>query len=280
MTDAVSNGPTDAAGGAGRRAVVTGASTGIGAATVRLLRQHGWDVIAVARRQERLAALASETGCDFVVADLTRDDDVARLVDEVAAGGPLTALVNNAGGARGLASVEESSIEDWRWMFEVNVLATKRVTSALLPELRRGAETTGSADVLTVTSIAGHVAYENGGGYNAAKFAEAALVAVLRLELAGEPIRVVEIAPGLVQTEEFSLNRFGGDRARADAVYADVPDPLVAGDVAAAVVHTLELPGHVNLDLVTIKPVAQASPAKLVRGELRVRQGPATGPIA
>jgi NADP-dependent 3-hydroxy acid dehydrogenase YdfG len=252
--------------------VVTGASTGIGAATVRLLREHGWDVVAVARRQERLAALAAETGCDFVVADLTVAEDVDRLAAEVAAGGPLTTLVNNAGGARGLATVEDGSVEDWRWMFEANVIATKRVTSALLPLLRDGAAATGSADIVTVTSIAGHIAYEGGSGYNAAKFAEHALVAVLRLELAGEPIRVIEVAPGLVKTEEFSLNRFGGDQARADAVYADVPEPLTAEDIAETIVGAVELPSHVNLDLITIKPVAQAAPSKLVKGPLAVKR--------
>jgi NADP-dependent 3-hydroxy acid dehydrogenase YdfG len=255
-----------------RRAVVTGASTGIGWATVRRFREQGWDVIGVARRQDRLAALAAETGADFVVADLTLEEDVARLVDEVAAGGPLDALVNNAGGARGLDSVEASSIEDWCWMFEANVISTKRTTSALLPLLRDAAEATGGASILTVTSIAGHIAYEGGGGYNAAKFAEHALVAVLRLELAGEPIRVVEIAPGMVRTEEFSLNRFGGDQERADAVYTDVVAPLTGDDVAEAIVHAAELPPHVNLDLITIKPVAQAAPTKLVRGELRVKR--------
>ena len=254
------------------RAVVTGGSTGIGSATVRRFREHGWDVVAVARREDRLAALAAETGCDFVVADLTDADAVERLAAEVRAGGPLTTLVNNAGGARGLDSVEAGDVEDWRWMFEANVIATKRVTSALLPLLRDGAAATGSADVVTVTSIAGHIAYEGGGGYNAAKFAEHALVGVLRLELAGEPIRVIEVAPGLVRTEEFSLNRFGGDRARADAVYADVPAPLTAEDVAEAIVSAVELPPHVNLDLVTIKPVAQAAPSKLIKGDLHVRR--------
>jgi NADP-dependent 3-hydroxy acid dehydrogenase YdfG len=256
----------------GRRAVVTGASTGIGAATVRRFREHGWDVVAVARRKERLEALAADTGCDFVVADLTDAADVDRLAAEVRAGAPLTTLVNNAGGARGLDTVEAGSVDDWRWMFEANVIATKRVTSALLPLLRDGAEQSGSADIVTVTSIAGHVAYEGGGGYNAAKFAEHALVAVLRLELAGEPIRVIEVAPGLVQTEEFSLNRFGGDRARADAVYADVPEPLTADDIATSIVGALELPAHVNLDLITIKPVAQAAPSKLVKGPLAVKR--------
>ena len=255
-----------------KRAVVTGASTGIGRATVVLLRRHGWDVIAVARRTERLEVLAAETGCDVFTADLTDADQVAALAEHVAAGGPLHALVNNAGGARGLDTVEAGDVDEWRWMFEANVIATKRVTSALLPLLRDGAEDAGSGDVLTVTSIAGHLAYAGGGGYNAAKFAEHALVAVLRIELAGEPIRVIEVAPGMVRTEEFSLNRFGGDRARADAVYAEVEAPLTADDVAEAIVHALELPPHVNLDLVTVKPVAQGLGSQTVKGPLRVKR--------
>ena len=209
----------------GKRVVVTGASSGIGAATVRLFTAHGWDVVGVARRADRLEALAAETGCRVIVADLTRADDVERMRDELAAGGPVHALVNNAGGAFGMASVEASDVEDWRAMFEINVLGTKLVTSALLPLLRDGARDAGVADIMTVTSIAGHVAYEGGGGYNAAKFAEHALVAVLRLELAGEPIRVLEVAPGMVKTDEFALVRFKGDQARADAVYDNVPAP-------------------------------------------------------
>jgi NADP-dependent 3-hydroxy acid dehydrogenase YdfG len=253
-----------------RRAVVTGASTGIGWATVALLRSHGWDVVAVARRAERLAVLAEETGCDVFAADLTDAAQVAALAEHVR--GPLHALVNNAGGARGLDSVEGGSVDDWRWMFEANVIATKQVTSALLPALRDGADDAGSGDIVTVTSIAGHLPYAGGAGYNAAKFAEHALVAVLRLELAGEPLRVIEVAPGLVATEEFSLNRFAGDRARADAVYAEVPDPLTAHDVAETIVHALELPAHVNLDLITVKPVAQGLGSQTVKGELRVKR--------
>ncbi|RIX31017.1 SDR family oxidoreductase [Amnibacterium setariae] len=255
-----------------KRAVVTGASTGIGWATVALLREHGWDVLAVARRAERLEALRTETGCDVFAADLTDADAVAALAEHVRAAGPLHVLVNNAGGARGLDSVESGDVEDWRWMFEANVVATKRVTSALLPSLRDGAEDAGSGDVVTVTSIAGHLPYAGGGGYNAAKFAEHALVAVLRIELAGEPIRVIEVAPGMVATEEFSLNRFGGDRARADAVYADVEAPLTADDVAETIVHAVELSAHVNLDLVTVKPVAQGNGSQTVKGPIRVKR--------
>lgn len=255
----------------GMRAVVTGASSGIGAATVRGLRAAGWDVVAVARREDRLAALAAETGATPFVADVTSDADVAALRDHLAGTGRVHALVNNAGGAKGLASVEDSDLDDWAWMFEVNVLGVKRVTSALLPLLRHGAEERGVADLVNVTSIAGHVAYVGGGGYNAAKFAAHAMTEVLRLELNGEPIRVVEVAPGMVRTDEFSLVRFGGDRARADAVYEDVPEPLVAEDIAGVIVDAMSKPRHVDLDLIVVKPVAQAAPYRLTKGPLRVR---------
>ncbi|MEK6344964.1 MAG: SDR family oxidoreductase [Curtobacterium sp.] len=254
-----------------RRSVVTGASSGIGAATVRLLRSRGWDVLAVARREAKLQALAEETGATYLVVDVTDPSDVAALAARVAETGGVDVLVNNAGGALGSASVEESDVEDWRAMFEVNVIGTKQVTAALLPAMRGAARSGGHADIVTVTSTAGHVAYENGGGYNAAKFAEHALVAALRLELNGEPIRVVEIAPGLVKTDEFALTRFRGDEAKAAAVYDDVPEPLVAEDVAEAIVHAVELPAHVNLDLVTVRPVAQSAQHKLARGPLTPR---------
>ena len=254
-----------------RRVVVTGASSGIGAATVRRFREHGWSVLGVARRGDRLAALAAETGCDVMVVDVTDADSVAAMAAHAARLGPVHALVNNAGGAVGLETVEAGSVDDWRTMFEVNVIGVKRVTSAILPLLRAAVAPRDSASIVNVTSIAGHVAYEGGGGYNAAKFAAHALTAVLRLELAGEPIRVVEVAPGMVRTDEFSLVRFRGDRAKADAVYDDVPAPLTAEDIAEAIVHACELPPHVDLDLVTIKPVAQAAPWKVIRGELRPR---------
>ena len=166
--------------------------------------------------------------------------------------------------------VEDADVDDWRTMYETNVIGTQRVTAALLPALRRGAGERGVADIVAVTSIAGHVAYEGGAGYNAAKFAQHAVLGALRLELNGEPLRVIEIAPGLVRTD-FSLVRFKGDQERADAVYADVPEPLVATDIAREIVHACELPSHVNLDLVTIKPVAQAAPHKLFRGPLAPR---------
>jgi NADP-dependent 3-hydroxy acid dehydrogenase YdfG len=263
-----------------RRVVVTGASSGIGAASVRLFRSHGWDVVGVARRADRLAALAAETGADVFTADLTRQADVDALRDYLEATGPVHALVNNAGGAKGLDSVEDSKLDDWAWMFEINVLAVKRVISAVLPLLRAGiaaggsgreADAAASADIVNVTSIAGHVAYVGGGGYNAAKFAAHAMTEVLRLELNGEPIRVIEIAPGMVRTDEFGLVRFDGDREKAFAAYENVPHPLTAEDIAQAIVASVELPAHVNLDLVTIKPVAQAAPSRVARGELAVR---------
>ncbi len=245
----------------GLRAVVTGASSGIGAATVRRLRGEGWDVVAVARRADRLAALAQETGCEVAVADVTRDDDVARLAGAVTSGGPVHALVNNAGGALGTDPVESGSPDDWRSMYEVNVLGTLRVTQALLPALRD----TGRGDVVVLTSTAAHGTYPGGGGYVAAKHAERQVATTLRLELVGQPVRVIEIAPGMVHTEEFSLTRFRGDQARADAVYAGVDAPLVADDVADAIVWTLTRPHHVNIDLLVVRPRAQASNTLVAR---------------
>jgi NADP-dependent 3-hydroxy acid dehydrogenase YdfG len=250
---------------------VTGASSGIGAATVRLFRDHGWDVVGVARRGDRLEALAAETGADVFVADLTVQADVDALRDFVEGLGPVHALVNNAGGAFGLASVEAGSADDWIRMYDVNVVAVKRVTAAFLPLLREAAADVEGVDIVTVTSIAAHTAYEGGGGYNAAKFGAHALMEVLRLELSGEPIRVLEVAPGMVKTEEFSLVRFAGDQAKADAVYDNVADPLVAEDIAETIVHAVELPFHVNLDLVVVKPLAQAAPHKVARGPLTAR---------
>ncbi|WP_152193053.1 SDR family oxidoreductase [Georgenia satyanarayanai] len=243
-----------------RRALVTGASSGIGAATVRRLRAEGWDVVATARRADRLAALAEETGAVAVAADLTDEDDVAALVASVRSGGPLHALVNNAGGARGADPVETGSVEDWRVMYEMNVLSTLRLTQALLPDLRDS----GAGDVLVVTSTAAHGTYPGGGGYVAAKHAERVIATTLRLELVGQPVRVIEIAPGMVRTEEFSLNRLG-DEAAAAKVYEGVAEPLLAEDVADAIAWTLGRPHHVNVDLMVLRPRAQASNTVVAR---------------
>jgi NADP-dependent 3-hydroxy acid dehydrogenase YdfG len=243
------------------RAVVTGASTGIGAATVRALRAAGYAVVATARREDRLAALAAETGAEYVVADLTRESDVAALVDAVGAGGRLDALVNNAGGARGADPVESGSVAQWEEMFRINVSATLRVTQALLPHLRAD----GGGDILLLTSTAAHGTYPGGAGYVAAKHAERVIGNTLRLELNGEPIRVIEVAPGMVRTEEFALNRLG-DPTRAAAVYDGVTNPLLAEDVADAITWTLTRPRHVNIDSLTIRPVAQASNTQVARG--------------
>jgi len=254
-----------------RRAVVTGASSGIGAATVRELRSRGWDVVGVARREDRLTALVAETGASAIACDLTDSAAVDALIAELEASGPVHALVQVAGGARGTDRIEDASVEDWQWMFDANVLSTQRLVKGLLPLLRRAAAADGHADTVFVTSTAAQTAYAGGAGYNAAKAAEAMLVRVLRQELNGEPIRVVEVAPGMVHTEEFTLNRLGGDSVAAEAVYAGVEAPLVAGDVADVIAYALDAPGHVNLDLVTMRPVAQSAQHLLARGPLRVR---------
>ncbi|EYT52003.1 oxidoreductase [Leucobacter sp. UCD-THU] len=250
-----------------RRVVVTGASSGIGAATVRRFAELGWQTVAVARREDRLRALAEETGAHAVVCDVTDEEQVTRLAAEVTATGGATGLVNNAGGALGVESVEHASNDDWRRMFEVNVIGLRSVTAALLPVLRVGARRTGWASILNLTSTAGHDAYPGGGGYNAAKYAAHAVTGVLRLELAGEPIRVMELAPGLVHTEEFTLNRLRGDAAEAARPYADVI-PLQADDVARVLVGAFEQPPHVNQDLIVVRPVAQSSVFHTHRGPL------------
>jgi NADP-dependent 3-hydroxy acid dehydrogenase YdfG len=237
-----------------------------------MLRARGWDVVAVARRAERLQALEEQTGAVAFAADLTVEGDVQALAAWLGESGPLHALVQIAGGARGADRVEDGEPDDWRWMFEANVLATQRLVAHLLPLLRQAAASDGHADTLFVTSTAAQVAYQGGGGYNAAKAAEAMLVKALRLELNGEPIRVSEIAPGMVQTEEFSVRRLRGDTAAAEAVYDGVENPLTADDVADVIAYALDAPGHVNLDLVTMRPVAQSAQHVLARGPLRVRE--------
>jgi NADP-dependent 3-hydroxy acid dehydrogenase YdfG len=240
-------------------AVVTGASSGIGAATARRLAAEGFDVVAAARRRDRLDALAAEgPGIRAVTLDVTSAASVTALaaaLDDVAL------LVNNAGGALGVEPIERSDPADWQRMYDTNVLGTLRVTQALLPALERGA----GGHVVVTGSIAGHLVYEGGAGYTAAKHAATALVETLRLELNGRPVRVTEIAPGMVRTEEFSLVRLRGDQAAADQVYAGVAEPLTAEDIADCIAFAVTRPAHVNVDLLVVKPLAQAAPHKVAR---------------
>ncbi|WP_158685329.1 SDR family oxidoreductase [Microbacterium halophytorum] len=235
------------------RALVTGATSGIGAATVRRLVAEGWSVVASGRRADRLAALADETGCDTFVADQTDAEQIAALAEHVTAGGALNALVNNAGNAFGLEPVATGDVDNWLRMYELNVIGTLRITQALIPALRAS----GRGDIVTITSTAAHGAYPGGSGYTASKSAEREIVQTLRLELGGEPIRVIEIAPGAVETD-FSLVRFDGDSERAAAVYAGY-EPLTASDIADTVAFTLTRPHHVNIDTLIVRPRAQTN---------------------
>ncbi|GAA3285982.1 MULTISPECIES: SDR family oxidoreductase [Dactylosporangium] len=246
-----------------RIAVVTGASSGIGAATVRRLDAEGFHVVAVARREDRLKDLVgSLTTASYFVGDVTSDSSVADLADHVSGiGGSVELLVNNAGGAIGAETVENADLSDWQWMFDVNVLGTVRVTKALLPLLERS----GRATVVVLSSTAGLLVYEGGGGYTAAKHAQTAVAETLRLELSGRPIRVVEIDPGMVRTDEFALKRFEGDAEKAAAVYAGVAEPLVADDIADCIAWTATRPHHVNIDRLVVRPLAQAAQHKVHR---------------
>jgi NADP-dependent 3-hydroxy acid dehydrogenase YdfG len=237
---------------------VTGASSGIGAATARRLVDAGYSVVAAARRADRLDTLAAATGVRPIVVDVTDDASVRALAEQV---DECSLLVNNAGGAFGLAPIAEAADEDWQRMWDVNVMGTMRMTRALLPKLEESCD----GVVVNLTSTAGHIVYENGAGYTAAKHAQQAVSETLRLEMFGKPVRVVEVAPGLVATEEFSLNRLGGDRQRADAVYAGVPGPLAADDVADCIVWAATRPWNVNIDLIVVRPRAQAAAHKVFR---------------
>jgi NADP-dependent 3-hydroxy acid dehydrogenase YdfG len=239
-----------------RIAVVTGASSGIGEATARTLARQGFHVVAVARRADRIQALAGEIGGTAIVADVTDDAAVDALAAQL---GRVDVLVNNAGGARGLAPVADADLEHWRWMWETNVLGTLRVTRALLPKLVES----GDGLIVTVTSIAALETYDNGAGYTAAKHAQGALHRTLRGELLGKPVRLTEIAPGAVDTE-FSVVRFDGDQKRAAAVYQGIT-PLVAEDVAEVIGFVASRPSHVNLDLIVIRPRDQATASRFSR---------------
>jgi NADP-dependent 3-hydroxy acid dehydrogenase YdfG len=251
-----------------KTAVITGASSGIGAATARRLAAEGFNIVAAARRKDRLDALVEEiekadpagrTGfVEAVVLDVTSQDSV----DALAAGlRECHVLINNAGGAVGLEKVADALPEDWQVMYDTNVLGLLRVTRALLPKMIA----TGAGHVVNITSLAGHVPYEGGGGYVAAKHAAVAVNEILRLELVAEPVRITEVAPGMVKTDEFSLVRFKGDAVAAEKPYAGVPEPLVADDVADAIAWAVTRPSHVNIDRIDIQPRVQAAPYKVHR---------------
>lgn len=235
---------------AARTAIVTGASSGIGEATVRALAAAGFEVVAAARRLDRLEALAKEVGGRAIQLDVTDPDSVAALAEAVP---DAAVVVNNAGGAHGLEPIAEADEERWRTMYETNVMGVMRVTKALLPALERS----GDGFVVVVGSVAGVDVYRGGAGYNAAKHAANAFTRVLRLELLGKPVRVSEVAPGMVETE-FSVVRFEGDREKAGAVYEGL-EPLTAEDVAELIAFVVTRPPHVDIDYVSIKPTAQAT---------------------
>ena len=236
-------------GGSGKRALVTGASSGIGAATVRSLAEAGFEVVAAARRLERCQELAREVGGRALALDVTDPDSVAALADQLP---ELALVVHSAGGAHGFDEVAEARDSDWATMYETNVLGVMRVTRALLPALERS----GDGFVVIVGSVAGVEVYPGGGGYTAAKHAVHAVARTLRLELLGKPIRITEIAPGLVETE-FAEVRFRGDREQAAKVYEGMT-PLTAEDVADAIAYVVTRPPHVDIDYVAMKPTAQA----------------------
>ncbi|MEU0926073.1 SDR family NAD(P)-dependent oxidoreductase [Streptomyces malaysiensis] len=246
-----------------RTAVITGASSGIGAATARRLAAAGFRVVLAARRKERVDALAAELTeagheAEAYILDVT--DRAA--VESFAAGlDRCDVLVNNAGGAVGAETVAAADPADWRAMYEVNVVGVVQVTQALLPALIAS----GDGTIVVMSSTAGHVAYEGGGGYVAAKHGAHAVAATLRLELCGEPVRVIEIAPGMVKTDEFAVNRYRGDEAQAAAVYEGVAEPLTADDVADTVEWAVTRPSHVNIDMMVIRPRAQAAQHKVHR---------------
>lgn len=248
-------------------AVVTGASSGIGAATARKLAAAGYHVVLTARRADRIAALADEllrAGHDARPHTLDVTDRAA--VDAFAEGlDRCDVLINNAGGALGLDRVAEADPADWRAMYEVNVLGPLHMTQALLPALLASGARTGAGTVIVVSSTAGHGTYEGGGGYVAAKHGAHVLAQTLRLEAVGTPLRVVEIAPGMVRTEEFALVRFRGDKERAAKVYEGVDEPLTPEDVADTIAWAVTRPPHVNVDLLVLRPRAQASNAKVHR---------------
>ncbi len=237
-------------------AVVTGASSGIGAATARQLAAQGYHVVLGARRTDLIDELATEIGGTGRQLDVTDEASVDAFLGGL---DRVHVLVNNAGGAKGLDPVAEADLDDWRWMWETNVMGTLRITKGLIPALIAS----GDGLIVTITSIAAMEAYDNGAGYTSAKHAQALLHRTLRFELLGKPVRLTEIAPGMVETD-FSLVRFEGDQERADAVYQGL-DPLSAEDVAEVIGFVASRPPHVNLDQIVLKPRDQASARRNIK---------------
>jgi NADP-dependent 3-hydroxy acid dehydrogenase YdfG len=242
---------------ANRIAVVTGASSGIGASTVRRLRNEGFDVIAGARRLERLRAVTEPLGATALALDVRDRTSVEAFAAQIPR---CDVLVNNAGGALGLAPVALADDEHWRTMWETNVFGLMLVTRALLPNL--GAS--GNGYIVNIGSIAGIETYPNGAGYTTVKHAVRAISHTLRLELLGKPVHVTEVDPGLVETE-FSIVRFDGDTERAAKVYEGMT-PLTADDVADCIAWAVTRPRHVNIDEIVVRPIAQATATQVARG--------------
>ena len=244
-----------------RVAIITGASSGIGAATAIALAKEGFRVIAVARREDRLAELAKQSNLiESFICDITQQSDVDRLAahcKQLA----VEILVNCAGGAFDAATILDGDPDIWEKTYEINVIATLRVTKAITPIM----QSLGNGHIVIVSSTAGHRAYENGGSYVAAKFAVTSMAHTLRLELNGQPIRITEIAPGMVKTDEFAVNRYDGDREKAAKVYEGVEKPLTAEDVAESIRWSVMLPEHFNVDSMVIRPIAQAANHKVAR---------------
>jgi NADP-dependent 3-hydroxy acid dehydrogenase YdfG len=246
-----------------RVAVITGASSGIGAAAAVGLAAAGYHVVLTARRRDRLQQVEAKiTGSggsaeshELDVTDKPAVDALAAKLDRC------DVLLANAGGAIGAETVADSSPADWQAMFDVNVLGTLHATQALLPLLI----STGAGTIVLMSSTAGLISYEGGGGYVVAKHGTHAIAETLRLELYDQPVRIVEIAPGMVRTPEFAVNRYRGDAAKAAAVYAGVAEPLTEADVADAVVWSVTRPPHFNVDLMVIRPRAQAAQFKVHR---------------
>jgi NADP-dependent 3-hydroxy acid dehydrogenase YdfG len=244
-----------------RVAVITGASSGIGAATAIALAKEGFRVIAVARRADRLSDLSKQsTLIESFTCDITQQSEVNQLA-EYCKDLSVEILINCAGGAFDAATILDGDPDIWEKTYEINVIATLRVTKAITPIM----QSLGKGHIVIVSSTAGHRAYENGGSYVAAKFAVTSMAHTLRLELNGQPIRITEIAPGMVKTDEFALNRFEGNSDKAAKVYEGVDKPLTAEDVAESIRWSVTLPEHFNVDSMVIRPIAQAANHKVAR---------------